>query len=81
MGFLFYFAAEDGSFAFPPTPDSGSEMALYPSPTTSPIHSNSPTNAHESIYFFNGLSSPFDEEIGADFQRYENTRKRKVRAL
>lgn len=68
---------EDANFGFPPTPDSGSEMALYPSPASSPVHSNSPTNTRDSSFFFNGPPSPLDEGIGVDFQRQENTRKRK----
>ena len=56
-------------------------MALYPSPASSPAHCDSPTNINESNFFINGPPSPLDEGIGVDFQRQENTRKRKVGSL
>ncbi|XP_068737548.1 zinc finger protein 704-like [Montipora capricornis] len=68
---------EEANSRFPLTPDSGSEMALYPSPASSPAHCDSPTNINDSNFFINGPPSPVDEGIGVDFQRQENTRKRK----
>lgn len=69
--------AEDANSGLPLTPDSGSGMALYPSPSSSPTHCDSPTNNSDSNFFINGPPSPLDEGITVDFQRQENTRKRK----
>lgn len=70
---------DETCFGFPLTPDSGSEMALFPSPGNSPVHSSSPVHPNDSNFFFNGPPSPVDEGIGVDFQRQDNSRKRKVR--
>lgn len=64
----------EANFGFPLTPDSGSEMAHFPSPANSPARSSSPSHSHD---FFDGPPSPVDEGIGFEFQRLENTRKRK----
>ena len=50
-------------------------MAHFPSPANSPTRSSSPSHSHD---FFDGPPSPVDEGIGFEFQRLENTRKRKV---
>lgn len=78
---LVIFSAEDTNSGLPLTPDSGSGMALYPSPSSSPTHCDSPTNNSDSNFFINGPPSPLDEGITVDFQRQENTRKRKVREV
>ena len=64
--------------SFPPTPDSGSEMATFSSPGNSPFRSSSPVHPNDSNFFFSGPPSPVDEGIGVDIQKQENTRKRKV---
>lgn len=80
MCLILSFLVEETCFGFPLTPDSGSEMAPFPSPGNSPGHSSSPVHpANDSNFFFNGPPSPVDEGIGVDFQRQENSRKRKVR--
>lgn len=79
MCFIVSFSVEDTCFGFPPTPDSGSEMALFPSPGNSPVHSAFPVHTNDSNFFINGPPSPIDEGIGVDFQRQDNSRKRKVR--
>ena len=78
MCFITSFSVEDTCFGFPPTPDSGSEMALFPSPCNSPEHSTFPVHPNDSNFFINGPPSPIDEGIGVDFQRQDNSRKRKV---
>lgn len=72
---MFFFSAAEANFGFPLTPDSGSDMAHFPSPANSPARSSSPSHSHD---FFDGPPSPVDEGIGFEFQRLENTRKRKV---
>lgn len=64
--------------SFPPTPDSGSEMATFSSPGNSPLRSSSPVHPNDSNFFFSGPPSPVDEGIGVDIQKQENTRKRKT---
>lgn len=77
--FIESFSVEDTCFGFPPTPDSGSEMASFPSPGNSPVHSSFPVHPNDSNFFINGPPSPVDEGIGVDFQRQDKSRKRKVR--